>query len=123
MITGDIHRSQIIVQFYALKLNNCKPYHEFTNYRMSLDQKEETLFKNLGDCSGWMENRDSMQNKLLYLILKEMQESRKEARRTNDLLYDIRESLVTTQRKVERLAKAVETRDGDFYHLRTKEIK
>jgi hypothetical protein len=123
MITGDNLRSNSIVQFYALKLNNCQTYDNFTNYRMSLTPQEETLFKNLGDCSGWMESRHSMQNKMLYLILKEMQESRKEARRTNDLLYDIRESLVTTQRKVERLAKAVETRDGDFYHLRTKEIK
>ncbi len=64
-----------------------------------------------------------MQNKLLYLLLKEICESRKETKRTNDLLQDIKESLSTTQKKVAHLAKAVETRDGDFYHLRTKEIK
>ncbi len=90
---------------------------------MSLTRNEEELFKTTGDCSGWMEMKDSMQNKLLYLLLKEIHESRKEAKRTNELLHDIKESLITTQKKVSHLAKAVETFNGDFFHLRVKDVK
>ena len=89
---------------------------------MSLTSKEDEFFKNIGDCSGW-DMKYSMQNKLLYLLLKEMHESRKETKRTNDILHDIKESLIVTQRKVEKLAKVVETPNGDFYHLRTKDVK
>ena len=89
---------------------------------MSLTSKEEEFFKNIGDCSGW-DMKYSMQNKLLYVLVKEIHESRREARKTNELLHDIKESLLATQRKVEKLAKVVETPNGDFYHLRTKDVR
>ncbi len=48
-----------------------------------------------------------MENKLLYLLLKEIQESRKETKRTNELLLEMKESLASTQQEVAKLTKAL----------------
>ncbi len=86
---------------------------------MSLTTKEEDTLNRLSDCHMWMENRYTMENKLLYLLLKEIQESRKETKRTNELLLEMKESLASTQQQVAKLTKALWPldRDGNCYYM------
>jgi hypothetical protein len=86
---------------------------------MSLTTKEEDTLNRLSDCHMWMENRYTMENKLLYLLLKEIQESRKETKRTNELLLEMKESLASTQQEVVKLTKTLTplNRDGNYYAM------
>lgn len=86
---------------------------------MSLTTKEEDTLNRLSDCHMWMENRYTMENKLLYLLLKEIQESRKETKRTNELLLEMKHSLASTQQQVAMLTKALcpLDRNGICYYM------
>ena len=71
----------------------------------------------------WVDQKDTMTHKLLYLMLEEMASTRRASKDTNKFLEEMNESLKEMNKHLSRLAKAttIVSRNGDVA-LRTYKV-